>query len=115
LHCTQCNYFSYGFLRNQYAGHVSELPVSISAIDNPAQEPTMRVMAPPKKTAPSAGKKTKRRGTLVQLYLDEQTLAALDALREAQRFPPERTQVTLRGLMELLEREGFWPPSGSKT
>jgi hypothetical protein len=75
------------------------------------------IMAPPKKRraqheepeGDAKGKK-KRKGTLVQLYLDDLTLSALDTLRNAQRFPPERTQVTLRALMELLEREGHWPP-----
>jgi hypothetical protein len=85
----------------------------------------MSVMAPPKRTRPTgpaqegpgddslaeATAKPKRRGKLVQLYLDDATDAALESLRAAQRFPPERTQVCLRALMELLEREGFWPPT----
>lgn len=44
------------------------------------------------------------------IRLDAQTEAALQAFMAAQPFKPQRQEIGIKALYQLLERHGFWPP-----
>lgn len=65
-------------------------------------------MSKPKKTdrtQPAEG-----RGPVYNLRLSHDLSAALTAFVNAQKVPPDKSQVLLKALEKFLEEDGFWPP-----
>ena len=69
------------------------------------------MMAKARKSKQQAESSGSTQNTVVfTVRVEPEVAAALDALIASQPFPPTRSVVVVRGLVELLERQGFWPP-----
>lgn len=69
-----------------------------------------RMSKPHKPEKPRQADASERDEYVLFIRLDAQTEAALQAFMAAQPFKPQRQEIGIKALYQLLERHGFWPP-----